>query len=133
MITKTAQKLEELGYIDSWKGKLQAAKDTTAKYIAGNAAANALSGAAMGIGGELLSAMAPKGGRANLKARLALAFKNSLRTAPATAAAGAAIGVAEAPVEYAYTKGFVPSKDPIKSMFGYVQVPEEINKKYVKN
>lgn len=131
MITKTAQKLEELGYIDSWKGKLQAAKDTTAKYIAGNAAANALSGAAIGIGGEALAALIPRKSGAALKARLAGALRGSLKTAPATAAAAAAMGVAEAPVEYAYTKGFVPSKDPIKSMFGYVQVPDEIKKKYV--
>lgn len=132
MITKTAQKLEEIGYLDSWKSKLRAAKDVTPQYIAGNAAANALNGAIFGTGGSVLSAMLPtKGVSTPMKQRLLQALRTAAVATPATAASAAAYGVAEAPAEFAYTKGFVPSKGPIKSMFGYVQASDEIKRKYL--
>lgn len=131
MFTKTAQNLQELGYLDSWKGKLRAAKETPANYVAGHATASALHGAAVGAGGGILAALLPSKVPSTLKQRLLAAGRNAMVTAPTTAATAALYGAGEAPIEYAYTKGFVPSKNPFKSMFGYVQVPDYVKKKYV--
>ena len=132
MITKTAQTLHEQGYLDSWKGKLRAAKETPGSYVGGHALASAIHGATVGAGGGILAAMLPgRGAAAPLKRRLLTAGRNALITAPTTAATAAAYGMGEAPIEYAYTKGFVPSKNPLKSMLGYVQVPDEVKQKYI--
>ena len=130
MITKTAQNLEEQGYVNSWKGKLRAAKETTPKYVAGQMTASALHGGIVGAGGALLSTLM-SGGRKNVAQSLVRGLKAARYAAPAAALSGAAYGMAEAPIEYAYTKGFVPSRNPLKSMLGYVQTSDDIKKKYV--
>lgn len=129
-ITKTAQNLEEQGYVNSWKGKLRAAKETTPKYVAGQMTASALHGGIVGAGGALLSTLM-SGGRKNVAQSLVRGLKAARYAAPAAALSGAAYGMAEAPIEYAYTKGFVPSRNPLKSMLGYVQTSDDIKKKYV--
>ena len=130
MLTKTARDLEELGYFDSWRGKLRAAKETPVSYIAANSLAGGLYGGGMALGGALASAAIPRGGAA-LSARLRQAAKVGLVAVPSTAATAAAYGAGEAPIEYAYTKGFMPSRNPLKSMLGYVQVPKWVKKRYV--
>ena len=130
IVTKTAQNLEEQGYVNSWKGKLRAAKETTPKYVAGQMTASALHGGIVGAGGALLSTLM-SGGRKNVAQSLVRGLKAARYAAPAAALSGAAYGMAEAPIEYAYTKGFVPSKNPLKSMLGYVQTSDDIKKKYV--
>ena len=130
MITKTASTLQEQGYLDSWKGKLRAAKETSPQYVGGHMAASALNGGFVGGGGALLSSLVA-GGRKNVSQSLIRGLKAARVAAPAAAVSGAAYGAAEAPIEYAYTKGFVPSKNPIKSMFGYVQTPDYVEDKYI--
>lgn len=130
MITKTAQNLEEQGYLNSWKGKLRAAKETTPGYVGGHMTASALNGGLVGGGGALLSTLWA-GGRKNVAQSLARGLRAARFAAPAAALSGAAYGATEAPIEYAYTKGFVPSRNPLKSMLGYVQTSDDIKKKYV--
>ena len=131
MITKIANKLEELGYIDSWRGKLNAAKDVPASYVAANSLAGALHGGTVSLGGTLLTSLIPRRGMP-LAARLRSAARAGAIAVPATALTAAAYSAAEAPIEYAYTKGFMPSANPLKSMLGYVQVPNFVKKKYVR-
>lgn len=133
MITKTAGQLRELDYKKSWGGKLNAAKEVTPGYIAANSVAKAMDGTIFGTGGALLLAALPTKANRGLRMaqRLALAGRLAAKTAPATAASAVAYGALEAPIEYAYTKGFVPSKNPIKSTFGYVQADKDVLKKYV--
>ena len=125
MITKIGTEIHELGYKDSWKAKMQKAKRTPLSYVAGHSLASGIHSGLHGGVGAVLAAMA-LGKSPSMKARFLNGMRMARVAAPAAAASAMATGVVDAPLEYSYTQGIMPSENPFKAMLGYTRVTNSV-------